>query len=127
MIACVMLFTLASAILSAYAYDLAIQEPKDTGWDSPEFYSTVSNALMQLLGLYVTILPVLRHKDLQSSYNRWSWGLAGLSFIAPFIAIGYFRRGPDASQIVLFVGSAIQSTIILQLIWALDNIERKRK
>ncbi|KAK5633638.1 hypothetical protein RRF57_009352 [Xylaria bambusicola] len=127
LITCVTLFTVASAILSAYGFSVAIQTPKDASWDSPEFYNTAQNALMQLLGLYVTIVPALRHKNLQSSYHRWSWVLAGLSFIAPFIAIGYFLRGPDASQLVLFVGSAIQSAIILQLIWAVDDMERKRK
>ncbi|KAI0513251.1 hypothetical protein F5B22DRAFT_637201 [Xylaria bambusicola] len=127
LITCVTLFTLASAILSAYGFSVAIQTPKDASWDSPEFYNTAQNALMQLLGLYVTIVPALRHKNLQSSYHRWSWVLAGLSFIAPFVAIGYFLHGPDASQLVLFVGSAIQSTIILQLIWAVDDMEKKRK
>ncbi|KAI1127087.1 hypothetical protein F5Y10DRAFT_266539 [Nemania abortiva] len=121
------LFTIASAILSAYGYSVAIQAPKDLGWNSPEFYNTAQSALMQLLGLYVTVLPALRHKSLQNSYNRWSWLLAGLGVIAPFLAIGYFRRGPDASQLVLFVGSAVQSTIILQLIWGVDDIQRKRE
>ncbi|TGJ79276.1 hypothetical protein E0Z10_g9487 [Xylaria hypoxylon] len=127
LITCVTLCTVASAILSAYGYSVAIQTPKDATWDSPEFYNMAQNALMQLLGLYVTIVPALRHKNLQTSYHRWSWVLVGLGFIAPFMAIGYFLRGPDASQLVLFMGSAIQSTIILQLIWAVDNIERKRE
>ncbi|KAI1147899.1 hypothetical protein F4825DRAFT_125379 [Nemania diffusa] len=122
-----MVFTIASAILSAYGYSVAVETPKDLGWSSPEFYNTVQGALMQLLSLYVTILPALRHRNVQSSYNRWSWLLAGVGVIAPFLAIGYFRRGPDASQLVLFVGSAIQSTIILQLIWAVDKIQRKQK
>ncbi|KAI0533019.1 hypothetical protein GGR58DRAFT_522164 [Xylaria digitata] len=127
LITCVTLFTVASVILSAYGYSVAIQIPKDATWDSPKFYSMAQNALMQLLGLYVTIVPALRHKNLQTSYHRWSWVLVDLGFIAPFIAISHFPRGPDASQLVLFVGSAIQSTIILQLIWAVDNIERKRE
>ncbi|KAI0115687.1 hypothetical protein GGR51DRAFT_503767 [Nemania sp. FL0031] len=121
------LFTIASAILSAYGYSVAIGAPKELGWSSPEFYNTAQGALMQLLSLYVTILPALRHKNLKSSYNRWSRLLASLGVIAPFLAIGYFRRGPDASQLVLFVGSAIQSTIILQLIWGVDDIQRKQK
>ncbi|KAI0411975.1 hypothetical protein F5X98DRAFT_356138 [Xylaria grammica] len=123
----VALFTIASAILSAYGYSVAIRTPKDLGWDSPEFYNALQSALMQLLGLYVTIQPALRHRNLQRSYSHWSWWLAGLGAIAPILAIGYFRRGPDASQLVLFVGSAIQSTIILQLIWAVDNLQRKQK
>ncbi|KAI1421914.1 hypothetical protein F5Y12DRAFT_765334 [Xylaria sp. FL1777] len=121
------LSTIASAVLSAYGYSVAITTPKALSWNSPEFYNTVQSALMQLLSLYVTILPALRHRNVHSSYNQWSWLLAGLGVVAPFLAIGYFPRGPDASQLVLFAGSAIQSTIILQLIWAVDDIEGKRK
>ncbi|RWA11591.1 hypothetical protein EKO27_g3492 [Xylaria grammica] len=66
----VALFTIASAILSAYGYSVAIRTPKDLGWDSPEFYNTLQSALMQLLGLH------------------WSWWLAGLGAIAPILAIG---------------------------------------
>lgn len=127
LVAFITLFTTAASILSAYGYRVAIETPKELGWNSPEFCNTAQNALMQLLSLYVTIQPALRHRTVQRSYSRWSWLLAGLGAIAPFSAVGYFRRGCDASQLVLFVGSAIQSAIILQLIWAVDNIERKRK
>ncbi|KAI1358905.1 hypothetical protein F5Y08DRAFT_332767 [Xylaria arbuscula] len=102
---------LFSALISNCSLIACVTLFTETSWDSPEFYNTASNALMQLLDLYVTILPALRHKNLQSSYSRWSWGLAVLGIIA-FVAIGYFRRGPDASQLVLFVGTAVQSTII---------------
>ncbi|KAI1355891.1 hypothetical protein F5Y01DRAFT_268000 [Xylaria sp. FL0043] len=123
------LITLASAILSAYSYSVAISSsaPKAQSWNSPEFYNTLQSALMQLLSLYVTVLPALRHRRLQSSYHRWSWVLAGLGVVAPLFAIGYFSRGPDLVQLVLFVGSAVQSTIVLQLVWAVDEVERKQK
>ncbi|KAI1271838.1 hypothetical protein F5Y07DRAFT_404006 [Xylaria sp. FL0933] len=121
------LITLASAILSAYSYSVAILTPRPLSWNSPEFYNTAQSALMQLLSLYVTVLPALRHRSVQSSYHRWSWLLAGLGVFAPLFAIGYFPRGPDVVQLVLFVGSAVQSTIVLQLVWAVDEVERKRK
>ncbi|KAI0426218.1 hypothetical protein F5Y09DRAFT_319463 [Xylaria sp. FL1042] len=127
LIAFTTLFTIASAILSAYSYSVSILTPKALSWNSPEFYNTAQSALMQLLSLYVTVLPALRHKSLQSSYNRWSWVLAGLGVVAPIFAVGYFCRGPDVCQLVLFVGSAMQSTIVLQLVWAVDDVERKRK
>ncbi|KAI1116610.1 hypothetical protein F5Y14DRAFT_448772 [Nemania sp. NC0429] len=133
LIALVTLFTTAASILAAYGYRVATERERererdvDPSWGSAEFYNTAQGALMQLLGLYVTVQPALRHGAVRSSYTRWSWLLAALGAAAPFLAVGYFRRGPDASQLVLFVGSAIQSTIVLQLIWAVDNMERKRR
>lgn len=37
---------------------------------------------MELLGLYITILPALRHRGIRKSYAWWSFVLAVLSAIS---------------------------------------------
>ncbi|KAI0407603.1 hypothetical protein F4802DRAFT_552634 [Xylaria palmicola] len=114
------LATIVSGIIQAYGY--SIETSNEAMGQSAEFFNTLQSALMQLLSLYVTMLPAVRHRSVQSSYQKWSWVLAGLGFTSPFLAIGVSPNNPAVGQLVLFLGSAVQSTIILQLIWAMDHM-----
>jgi len=77
---------------------------------------------MQLLGLYVTVLPALRHRHIRKSYTRWSLVLAILGVISAALSIACFVYGPAISQLALFLGSAMQAAIVMQLVWAVDEV-----
>ncbi|KAK1761572.1 hypothetical protein QBC47DRAFT_370428 [Echria macrotheca] len=118
------IITIAAAIVQAYSYKLATgtgQTQRGT-WDSPDCFSTIQSCLMQLLGLYVTVLPALRHRHIRRSYARWSLVLAVLGIISTALSIVCFVYSPAMSQLTLFLGSAIQAAIVMQLVWAVDEV-----
>ncbi|KAI1326759.1 hypothetical protein F5Y16DRAFT_222267 [Xylariaceae sp. FL0255] len=125
LIAVTVLITVGSTILSAYGF--AIASYSEPSYHSADFFNTLQSSLMQLLGLYVTVQPAVRHNVVSSSYHRWSWGLSALGAVSPCLAIGTYRINPAISQLVLFLGSALQSVVVLELLWAVDDLVESRQ
>ncbi|KAK9772590.1 putative RGS domain-containing protein [Seiridium cardinale] len=115
-----------SAIIQMYGFTVAITsaEKKQAAVTDPDFYSGLQSCLMQGLGLYITMLPALRHHQLQHSYTWWIWLSALLAFLAIITAAVSYVFSPAVSQLALFLASAIQSLMVLQLIWAVETVTK---
>ncbi|KAK3984188.1 hypothetical protein QBC44DRAFT_337458 [Cladorrhinum sp. PSN332] len=116
--------TTAAGIVQAYGYWLASEtgQPQHGTWNSPDCLSTIQSCIMQLLGLYITVLPALRHRSVRKSYAWWSFALAVLSATSAVLSVVCFFYNPAISQLALFLGSAMQAAIVMQMAFAVDRI-----
>jgi hypothetical protein len=80
---------------------------------------------MQLLSLYVSILPALRHQQVRRVYTWWTWILGSGSAICALGAIGSYVLITAAAPLLGFLGAALQAFVVLQLIWVIDSGVRK--
>ena len=127
LIAFTFLATMAAAIVQGYSYWLATSEetPQQGTWNSAECYSTIQSCIMQLLGLYITVLPALRHRGVRKSYAWWSFLLGVLSAVSAILSVACFAYSPAFSQLALFLGSGTQATIVMQLVFAMDRVVKQ--
>ncbi|KAI9771754.1 MAG: hypothetical protein M1839_002719 [Geoglossum umbratile] len=127
LIALTSLITLIAAMLESRAFSLSVsQKGLSPGKISdPDFYATLQNSIMQLLSLYVTVLPALRHQEARRSYRWWTWILAVGSFACAAAAAVCYIYAATVAPLIGFLGSALQAFIVLQLIWILDDGFRK--
>lgn len=116
---------LASAISQAYGFSLAINSAESArrgSYGEPEFFGSISNCIMQLLGLYVTLQPALRQNQPNTAYARWSWVIALAAALTIAASLAIYKYSPDVSQLLGFLGSAMQAGIVLQLVWAMGEV-----
>jgi hypothetical protein len=75
LIALTSLITLTAAMLESRAFNLSVSQKGllPGKISDPDFYSMLQNSIMQLLSLYVTVLPALRHQEARRSYAWWTW------------------------------------------------------
>lgn len=120
------LLVIASAVLQTQAFDMTFQtdgrQPGRT--TQPDFYAILQSALMQLLGLYTTILPVLRHRTV--TYPWWTWTFAAGSFLCSVSSIGLYFWFAALAPLVAFFGSCLQALMVLQLVWLIDENTTRR-
>ena len=81
---------------------------------------------MQLLNLYVAVLPALRYRRTLPTYRLWTWLLAFASFSCTTAAVLCYVPATALASLLGFGGNALQAFVVLQLIWMLDDAERAR-
>ncbi|KAK4224041.1 hypothetical protein QBC38DRAFT_371830 [Podospora fimiseda] len=96
--------------------------PQNRTWKSPEYLSTIQDSVMQLLGLYITLLPALRHQIVRKSYEWWSFAIAALSGTLAVLLMGCYFYSPAVSQLALFLSSAMQAAIVMQMEFAVERV-----
>lgn len=71
---------------------------------------------MQLLGLYVAVLPALRHRQSRRVYSWWAWMLASGGFGCVVVAGICYMYAMAIAPLIRFLRNALQAFMILQLI-----------
>lgn len=117
---------MVAASLQVLSFRYSVQEGKYGGGKAgdSDFYATIQNYVMQLLGLYQTSLPALRNSSTRRSYALWSWALTLGSLVCSTVAVAYYFKSVAWSQLLGFIGTSLQAGVILQLIWIVDDNAR---
>jgi hypothetical protein len=85
-----------------------------------DFYQTVSNSVMQLLGIVTLIVPTAYNERLVRMAWFWTWLLASVSATCGIVAVPLYLYLPtEWSASLSFVSSVAQAFVILQLVFTL--------
>lgn len=83
---------------------------------------------MQLLSLYTTILPALRHRQVRLTYAWWAWTSHWAVFLIAVAAIVCHIFFSAVSPLLAFLGNTLQAFLVLQLVWIVnDGVARRVK
>jgi hypothetical protein len=88
------------------------------------FYANVSQGLLSILTVYLTILPTLRSKTLGLRYRIWFWACLSTSAVSSILSLGFYPVFPLVSGVLGWISSFTQ--VMLTLLLAL-SIQRASK
>jgi hypothetical protein len=115
-----------SGILTAHSLDTSLQlrgvAPGSV--TDPDFFTTLQSTLMQLLGLYTSLLPALRHEAIRNYYQSWAWALSFFSAACSIAASVTYVFFPVLAPLLGFLGTAGQSVVVLQLVFAVGGVDK---
>lgn len=111
----VLMFAIAGAVTIAIAAKECSASGSGPVVDS-NFWSTLSQALVGLAGLYCIIIPILRRDKMKASDPRTFKVLLALSLATAVVSVIVYPFQTQASLVLAFVSSLTQLAATLQLI-----------
>jgi hypothetical protein len=119
------LIGVASSILQTRAFDTSfrIAGKKSGKTTDADFFTNLQTTLMQLLGLYTTLIPALKYQYV--TYPFWAWIFAAGSFVCSVASIGIYFWFAALAPLVAFAGCCLQAFMVLQLVWLIDEKEQE--
>lgn len=120
-----LLVVVAATFLQTRAFDTSLRANGLSKGETthPDFFNNLQTVLMQLLGLYTTMIPALKHPIIR--YPWWIWCFAAGSFVCSVSSVGIFFWFAALSPLIAFVGACLQAFITLQLVWLINENEKK--
>lgn len=122
------LIAIASTIIQTRAFGSSFRTTggKASNASDVDFYTNLQISLLQLLGLCTTLLPALKLQFVRNP--GWTWAFAARSFACSVSYIGIYFWFSSLAPLVIFVGCLfLQSFMVLQLVWLIDENERREK
>jgi hypothetical protein len=119
------LIGVASGILQTRAFDTSFRTAgkKSGETTDADFFTNLQTTLMQLLGLYTTLIPALKYQYV--TYPFWAWTFAAGSFVCSVVSIGIYFWFAALAPLVAFAGCCLQAFMVLQLVWLIDEKEKE--
>jgi hypothetical protein len=117
-------FMAASAVFIA----LSFQPPspnQDNVQSNSDFYANISQAILSVLTVYLTILPTLRSKTLGLRYRFWFWTCLLTSAVSSVLNLGFYTAFPLVSSVFGWISTWAQVVLTLLLTLSIQNASKE--
>jgi hypothetical protein len=119
----------ASAVSMALSYRPSVNLSPSANQDSVQsdstFYANISQGILSILTVYLTILPTLRSKTLGLRYRVWFWGSLFTSAFSSILSLGYYTGFPLVSGVFGWISAFTQVMLTLLLTMSIQRASKE--
>ena len=124
-------FTAASAVCMALSFwppspnSSVLQNWQDNVQPGSNFYGIVSQGILSILAVYLTILPILRSKTLGLRYRFWFWTCLSTSAVSSLLSLGLYVGLPLVSGVFGWISAFTQVMLTLLLTLSIQRASKE--
>ena len=90
----------------------------------PNFFANISQAVLSILSVYLTILPVIRTKSFGLTYRFWFWSSLAISALSSVTSLALYHWHPVVSGVFSWAGAFFQVAITLLLTLSIEDASK---
>jgi len=117
-------FMAASAVFIALSFQLPSPNQENVQSES-NFYANISQSILSVLTVYLTILPTLRSKTLGLRYRFWFWTCLFTSAVSSVLNLGFYTAFPLVSSVFGWTSTWTQVVLTLLLTLSIQKASKE--